>query len=114
MGEQEISKWTNSLQDHGQKGHFKIHLNVTSSQGSDLEKKEKCKHNWYFSLVLHFFLALVNILLQNTKQDGAAHKCIKRTGTEISVKEIQREGVTIGVQINSFTEAVLQQPVQIS
>lgn len=51
-------------------------------------------------------MALVNILLQNTKQDGAAHKCIMRTGTEISVKEIQREGVTIGVQINSFTEVV--------
>lgn len=112
MGEQEFSKWTNSLQDLGQKEHFKLHLNVTSSQGSNLKKLSE--QNWYFSFVLHF-LALVNIFLQNTKQDGATQKCIMRTKTEISAKKmIQREGVTIGVQINSYTEAVLQQPVQIS
>lgn len=55
------------------------------------KKRKKSKHNWYFSLVLHF-LALVNILLQNTKQDGAAQKCIMRTGTEISVKDDSEGG----------------------
>lgn len=47
-------------------------------------------------------MASVNILLQNTKQDGAAHKSIMRTGTETGVKMIQREGVTSGVQIHTL------------
>lgn len=85
---------------------FKLQLKVTSSQGSELKKKMN-RTLLIFLLCTPCFLASVNILFQNTKQDGAAHQSIMRTGTETGVKEmIQWEGVTSGVQINSYTEAV--------